>query len=47
MSEASQSKAAISVFERYLTVWVLLCMGIGVLIGQFLPIIPETLGRYE
>lgn len=37
----------ISVFEKYLTLWVALCMVIGVLIGKFLPGIPEFLGRFE
>jgi len=27
----------ISFFEKYLTVWVLLCMAAGVLIGKYLP----------
>ncbi|GGM23641.1 arsenical-resistance protein [Paraliobacillus quinghaiensis] len=36
-----------SFFERYLTVWVLLCMVVGVLIGKFLPGIPEFLGQFE
>ncbi len=29
--------SGISFFERYLTVWVLLCMAAGILIGRFLP----------
>ncbi len=37
----------ISFFERYLTVWVIFCMITGVLIGKFLPFIPETLGKLE
>lgn len=37
----------ISFFEKYLTVWVLLCMAAGVLIGKYLPQIPEILGRFE
>ncbi|POZ93204.1 ACR3 family arsenite efflux transporter [Petrotoga halophila] len=37
----------ISFFEKYLTVWVILCMIAGVLIGRFLPGIPEFLGRFE
>ena len=37
----------ISFFERNLTFWVLICMVIGVLIGRFLPAIPETLGEFE
>ncbi|MGN0641339.1 MAG: ACR3 family arsenite efflux transporter [Oscillospiraceae bacterium] len=43
----SKEKGAISVFQKYLTVWVILCMGIGVLIGKFLPQIPEFLNRFE
>ncbi len=41
------NKAAIGFFERYLTVWVLLCMVTGVLIGTFLPAIPATLAKME
>lgn len=37
----------ISFFERYLTLWVALCMVVGVLIGKFLPAIPEFLGQFE
>ncbi len=37
----------ISFFEKYLTVWVVLCMITGVLIGRFLPEIPAFLGRFE
>lgn len=44
----SKEKAAgISFFEKYLTIWVILCMGAGVLIGKFLPGIPAFLGRFE
>ncbi len=42
-----QEKGSIGFFERYLTVWVALCMVVGVLIGRFLPQIPEFLGRFE
>ncbi len=34
-----------SLFERYLTVWVALCMVVGVAIDVFLPIIPDTLDK--
>ncbi len=37
----------ISFFEKYLTVWVVLCMAAGVLIGLFLPDVPAFLGRFE
>ncbi len=42
-----KKNSGISVFERYLTIWVALCMVIGVLIGKFIPIIPNTLGKFE
>ena len=37
----------ISFFEKYLTVWVALCMVAGILIGKFLPSIPTFLGKLE
>lgn len=43
----NNSNNGISFFEKNLTVWVLLCMVIGVSIGEFLPIIPEFLGKFE
>ncbi len=37
----------INFFEKYLTVWVILCMITGVLIGKFLPAIPAFLSNFE
>lgn len=37
----------IGFFEKYLTIWVILCMVAGVLIGKFLPGIPDFLGKFE
>lgn len=37
----------IGFFEKYLTIWVVLCMVGGILIGKFLPVIPEFLGKFE
>ena len=37
----------INVFQKYLTLWVIICMVIGVLIGQFFPQIPDFLNRFE
>lgn len=37
----------ISFFEKYLTLWVILCMVLGVLIGKYLPIIPDTLNIFQ
>lgn len=42
----NQSKG-INTFQRYLSVWVLLCMAIGVVIGHFIPVIPDTLGKFQ
>jgi len=42
-----KSVSGISFFERYLTVWVFLCMVTGVMIGRFFPGIPGFLGRFE
>lgn len=43
----SKEKGNISAFQKYLTIWVILCMVIGVLIGKYLPIIPNFLNRFE
>ncbi|MFW5794188.1 MAG: ACR3 family arsenite efflux transporter [Bacillota bacterium] len=37
----------ISFFETYLTLFVLLCMAFGVLIGRFIPVVPDFLSRFE
>ncbi|MDP1563715.1 MAG: ACR3 family arsenite efflux transporter [Pirellulaceae bacterium] len=39
--------ATMSFFEKNLTYWVALCMVIGVLIGKYLPTIPESLAKFE
>lgn len=38
---------SIGFFEKNLTIWVILCMISGILIGEFLPIIPRFLSRFE
>ena len=47
MTTDKQTTAGISFFEKNLTVWVILCMIAGVLIGKFLPGIPAFLARFE
>ena len=42
-----QHPSGISFFQRYLTVWVMLCMALGLLIGKYLPGIPAFLNRFE
>jgi arsenite transporter len=39
--------APMSVFERYLTVWVLLCIVVGIALGQMLPGPFQAVGRME
>jgi ACR3 family arsenite transporter len=39
--------APMSVFERFLTVWVLLCILAGIGLGQFLPDVFQAIGRME
>ena len=47
MTMDNNNKTGISFFERYLTVWVALCMLSGILIGKFIPGIPAFLGKLE
>ena len=42
-----KENAGIGFFDKYLTLWVALCMVVGVLIGKFLPAIPDFLGQFE
>ena len=39
--------SGINFFQKYLTIWVALSMIWGVLIGRYLPAIPEFFGRFE
>lgn len=44
---SKEKNTGIGFFEKYLTIWVLICMTAGILIGRFLPGIPEFLSRFE
>jgi arsenite transporter len=46
-AENKNEGKGLGVFERYLTVWVALCIVVGILIGQFIPAIPQTLNKFE
>ena len=37
----------IGFFQKYLTVWVALCMGLGVLLGRYVPSVPSFFGQFE
>ncbi len=43
----TEKQTGIGFFQKYLTLWVILCMVAGVLIGKFLPAIPTFLNRFE
>ncbi len=42
----TKQTSGISLFERYLTVWVAACIVAGIAIGQWLPQIPATLDKF-
>ncbi|SFJ20655.1 arsenite transporter, ACR3 family [Terrisporobacter glycolicus] len=39
-------EGGLGLFEKYLTIWVALCIVVGVLIGVYLPQIPQTLDKF-
>lgn len=43
----TKNKIEMGVFQKYLTIWVALCMIIGVLIGKYLPGIPGFFAKFE
>jgi len=43
----TKSISGIGFFQKYLTLWVALCMAAGVLIGRFIPEIPEFFSKFE
>ncbi|MDR7870529.1 MAG: ACR3 family arsenite efflux transporter [Tissierellaceae bacterium] len=47
MNKKNIASGGISFFEKYLTIWVAICMVIGVFIGVYLPQIPEFLNNFE
>jgi arsenical-resistance protein len=42
-----EKKQGIGFFEKYLTIWVALCIVIGIAVGRWFPIIPQTLSKFE
>ena len=42
-----KQNGGISFYQKYLSVWVLICMAVGVLIGYFLPAVPQFLNKFE
>ncbi|MDC8804142.1 ACR3 family arsenite efflux transporter [Halomonas pacifica] len=46
-SQAPSTAESMGLFGRFLSLWVALAIGAGVLLGQVAPAIPETLSRFE
>ena len=46
-SQDPNPSEGMGLFERFLSIWVALAIGAGVLLGQFAPAIPEALSRFE
>ena len=42
-----EKNSGINFFQRYLTLWVFLCMVAGVLLGHFVPAFPTFLNQFE
>lgn len=40
-------KSGIGFFQKYLSLWVILCMAVGIFIGKFFPMVPTFLNRFE
>lgn len=40
-------KGGIGFFERYLSIWVIICIAVGIAIGELWPAFPNTLGKWE
>ena len=47
IDDAPDPHAGMGLFERFLTLWVAMAIIIGIGVGRFLPIVPETLSRFE
>lgn len=46
-NETTKGSNGLGFFEKYLTLWVAVCIIVGVGIGQLIPAIPETLSKFE
>lgn len=41
------AKGGIGFFEKYLSVWVVVCIAVGIALGELWPAFPNTLGKWE
>jgi ACR3 family arsenite transporter len=47
MKKESMIRAELGIFGEYLSLWVFLCIVVGVAVGHFMPSIPQTLSKME
>jgi ACR3 family arsenite transporter len=47
MTAESKTKKHLGFFERYLTLWVFLCMVVGVALGKWMPVLTASLGELQ
>jgi ACR3 family arsenite transporter len=47
IADAAKPRVSMSVFERYLTVWVFACIVVGIAVGQLFPGLSQAVGRME
>ncbi|MCC5787265.1 MAG: ACR3 family arsenite efflux transporter [Phycisphaerales bacterium] len=47
MADPPDPSEGMDLFGRFLTVWVALAIVAGIALGRFLPVVPETLSRFE
>ncbi len=45
--EGESLEHGLSFFEKYLSVWVALCIVFGIILGRVLPVVPDTLSKFE
>ncbi|OFQ46851.1 ACR3 family arsenite efflux transporter [Achromobacter xylosoxidans] len=46
-ASAPRTRGGMSLFERYLTLWVFLCIVLGVILGQLMPALFQAIGHLE
>ena len=46
-AQVASSASHMNLFERYLTLWVALCIAVGIALGAWLPSVFQTIGRME
>jgi ACR3 family arsenite transporter len=44
---AESDAGGLPLFEKYLSVWVAICIVLGVVLGRLLPVFPQTLSQFE